>query len=130
MSEEIKEWKEAKPISRSLVERLKEANVAVLKLHFSGGHDESYLSASTYTSKGVALMERAEIYYGNEPGTLEGDISEWAWGAFSYSGAGEGKDYGDDYTYNLDTGTVQHTYWQDEPEHTEYKPQKLEYREA
>lgn len=79
-----------------LFAKLTKAGVEKLHLHWSGGSDESYLNIDT------------------EPGTAQDlytEIEEWAYDAFEYSGAGDGTDYGDDYTYDLIKKTVEHSEW-------------------
>jgi hypothetical protein len=83
-------------IPKALYDTLKEAGVVSFELNFSGGSDEGYLSVTC-----------------NEG--YEDEIEEWANEAFDYSGAGDGQDYGDDYTYNLETGKVTHQSWYMEP---------------
>ena len=50
------------------------------------------------------------VPYGQET-DLKQEIEEWAWEAYSYSGAGDGSDYGDDITYNLVENTVETQEW-------------------
>jgi hypothetical protein len=55
---------------------------------------------------------------------LTNDIENWAWDVYSYSGDGEGSDYGDDIVYDLVNKTVSTSEWfterqyRDSDEHT------------
>jgi hypothetical protein len=88
-----------KPLKKEIYEKLKALNVDALILHFSGGNDEGYLDAELVTSTdGI-------------PGELYGEIENWAWEVYSYSGAGEGNAYGDDITYNLRSNEASVSEW-------------------
>ena len=39
------------------------------------------------------------------------EIEDWAWGVYSYSGAGEGIDYGDNIEYDLKNKKVRTSEW-------------------
>lgn len=87
------------PLKKEIYEKLKALNVDALILHFSGGNDEGYLDAELVTdTSGI-------------PGDLYGEIEDWAWEVYSYSGAGEGNPYGDDITYNLRSNEVSANEW-------------------
>lgn len=86
------------PIPSTLINRAKEAGVKTITLNFSGGSDEGYLN--------VSLNDDAM-----HDGELESAIEEWAWEAYTYSGAGDGHDYGDDITYDLETMQATITDW-------------------
>jgi len=83
------------PLSKALFEKCKKKGVNVIRLEFSGGSDEGYLEVET-TPHDAELVD---------------EIREWAWIAYSYSGAGEGQPYGDNITYNIEDGTVSHDEW-------------------
>jgi hypothetical protein len=38
-------------------------------------------------------------------------VEDWAWEVYSYSGAGDGSDYGDDITYDLVKNKVSTSEW-------------------
>ena len=87
-----------------LYDRAFEMGIHTITLHFSGGSDEGYLnvhfSGDFDSGKGDP--------YSNGFSTL---IEDWAWDAYSYSGAGCGEDYGDDIEYNLITKKVYVSDW-------------------
>lgn len=91
---------EIAPITKSLYRKLIDAGVTAFTLKFSGGDDQGYLTVH---------MEKDSGYFYDEP--LDEIIQDWAWSAYSYSGAGDGSEYGDTYTYNLKTGEVTHDSW-------------------
>jgi len=81
----------AEPISKELFEKLTKAGVTTMKLRFSGGSDEGYLD-----------VDLGDIDHFDEEGRkLINEVEKWAWDTYSYSGAGEGYDYGDDIEYDL-----------------------------
>lgn len=88
------------PITKALYDKLIDAGITSFTLKFSGGDDSGYLTVS---------MAKGFDYFYDE--TLDEVIQDWAWNAYSYSGAGDGNEYGDIYTYNLDTGEVTHDSW-------------------
>jgi hypothetical protein len=79
---------EANPLPQHLYEKALEKGVERICLNFSGGNDEGYLTVD------ISPWDR------NTP-ELSQEIEEWAWDSYSYSGAGDGSDYGDDITYDL-----------------------------
>ena len=92
----------AEPIKKSLYDKLKAAGVNRVKLCFSGGSDEGYLDVYLYP----------EFDYHDEAArNLIEEVEEWAWDAYSYSGAGEGNDYGDNITYDLVENKVETEEW-------------------
>lgn len=78
---------EAKPFPKALYNKCLAAGIEVVELSFSGGDDNGYLSIH---------MEG-----GNYDAELESEIDDWAWKVYSYSGAGDGNDYGDNIRYDL-----------------------------
>lgn len=105
---------EIAPITKSLHKKLVDAGVTSFDLKFSGGDDQGYLTVH---------MEKDSEYFYDE--TLDELIQDWAWNAYSYSGAGDGSEYGDTYTYNLKTGEVTHDSWHTVREHDTDSPVKL-----
>lgn len=90
------------PLSRRIYDRCKAEGVKTITLNFSGGSDEGYLDVQCNPSNG-----------------MEDEIEDWAWGAYSYSGAGDGTDYGDDIEYNLEQGTASHKCWEHQPSYSD-----------
>ena len=93
------------PISKALYEKDKSMGITKIELEFQGGSDEGYLNIGLHNKEGQTIGASAEGL------ALQQDIEEWAWVAYSYSGAGDGSDYGDDITYNLDDNTVESQEW-------------------
>jgi len=83
-----------KPLPMALYKELTALKVVTLKLERSGGSDEGYLEST--------LTDEDEEYVNAE--SLDFNIESW-WMS-DYSGAGDGSDYGDNVTYNLDKGTA------------------------
>lgn len=88
----------AEPLRKNIYDKAKEIGVEQIILRFSGGNDEGYLDIET-------LPWNVDI------GDLHDEIDEWAWEAYSYNGAGDGNDYGDDITYDLKSGKVSTSEW-------------------
>jgi hypothetical protein len=72
-------------LKKEIYNKAIELGVTEIVLHFSGGSDEGYLNVEVNP-------------YNHD---LADQIEEWAWSVYSYSGAGEGTDYGDIITYDL-----------------------------
>ena len=85
------------PLPKALYDQLVSAGVNSFTLEFQGGSDEGYL----------------EIHYTGErmSGDIRQAIEDWAWSAYSYSGSGDGSDYGDDITYDLKNKTASCSDW-------------------
>lgn len=86
---------EIQPLSKDIYNKAKELGVKQIVLRFSGGNDEGYLSVETDPYKP----------------DLETEIDSWAWDAYEYNGAGDGSDYGDTITYDLEKGEVSADEW-------------------
>lgn len=93
---------EAKPLSKDIYDIAKELGVTEIILHFSGGSDEGYLNIDINTPKDVS---KEKVH------KLEDKVEGWAWDSYSYGGAGDGTDYGDDIVYDLETNTVSIQEW-------------------
>jgi hypothetical protein len=91
----------AEPISKELFDKLVAAGVNEVTLRFSGGSDEGYLD-----------VDLGDIDHFDEEGRkLINEVEKWAWDVYSYSGAGEGIDYGDDIVYDLVNKKVKLSEW-------------------
>ena len=91
----------AEPISKELFDKLIAAGVNEVTLRFSGGSDEGYLD-----------VDLGDIDHFDEAGRkLINEVENWAWDVYSYSGAGEGNDYGDDIEYDLVNNRVSSQEW-------------------
>jgi hypothetical protein len=105
---------EAQPLSKDIYNKAKELGVEQIVLEFSGGSDEGYLH--------IGLAPEPNNGFAQE-------IEDWAWEAYSYSGAGDGSDYGDNITYDLVNGEVSTEEWYSAPQTTSYPSSKLEIAE-
>jgi len=105
----------AEPLSKKLYNKCKKFGVKQIILHFSGGSDEGYLDIELV---GCENNEQEVI--------LQKEVDTWAWTAYSYSGAGDGSDYGDDITYDLEKNEVSTTEWYSQPTYQSETPTKLE----
>lgn len=83
-----------KPLPKDIYDSLIAEGATKLRLEFSGGSDEGHLCIGSAHSS-----------------DLENRIEDWAYDAYSYSGAGDGTDYGDDIEYDLTTMTATHQEW-------------------
>ena len=94
------------PLSKSLYDRAKELNVTKIILGFQGGSDEGYLNVELAVD-GVGYQ-----WYGDPSlRQLAQDIEKWAWDVYYYNGAGDGTDYGDDITYDIESGKATSQAW-------------------
>lgn len=79
-----------------IMDELKALDIKTVELKWSGGSDEGYLHVET--DKKI-------------PNELDQKINKWAWSEEGYNGAGDGSEYGDNITYDLEHGTVSHEEW-------------------
>ena len=92
----------AEPISKELYNKLTAAGITSVTLNFSGGSDEGYLDV---------IIEPHRDPSDDDVRNLIKEIEDWAWSAYSYSGAGEGIDYGDEIVYDLKNKKVRTSEW-------------------
>ena len=93
----------AEPINKELYNKLVAAGITSVKLCFSGGSDEGYLDV---------YLRGDDVDYQDEGyRKLNEEVEEWAWSMYSYSGAGEGYDYGDNIEYDLVNKKVKASEW-------------------
>jgi uncharacterized protein involved in high-affinity Fe2+ transport len=104
----------AEPLSKEIYNKAKKLKVEQIILQFSGGNDEGYLN--------IELSP----YNKDKDGSFSSEIEDWAWGVYSYSGAGDGNDYGDNITYDLVKGKVSTEEWYHVPQTQKYPSSKLE----
>mgnify|MGYP001175743900 FL=1 len=98
-------------LTQELYKRLTDAGVEQFQVRWSGGSDEGYLDVEiTKATKAERLG--CDTLHGECKRGHEQAIADWADKAWSYSGAGDGHDYGDDYTYDLKKKTVEHCSWE------------------
>jgi hypothetical protein len=72
-------------LKKEIYEKAVSLGIKEITLHFSGGNDEGYLNVSMTP-------------YNHD---FADEVEAWAWEVYSYSGAGDGSDYGDDVTYDI-----------------------------
>jgi hypothetical protein len=90
---------EIKPLSKKIYETALNLKVEMIRLHFSGGSDEGYLDIEL------------DGPYNDELTQFEADVEKWAWDVYSYNGGGDGTEYGDDITYDLNNKTAYTEQW-------------------
>jgi hypothetical protein len=108
---------EAQPLSKKIYNKAKKLGVEQIVLEFSGGSDEGYLHIE---------MQSRNLQNPKQNHDFAQEIEDWAWEAYSYSGAGDGSDYGDNITYDLVNGEVSTEEWYSAPQTTSYPSSKLE----
>lgn len=84
------------PLKKEIYNKAKELGIDKITLKFSGGSDEGYLDIEM------------EPEWNQD---FEGEVKDWAWEVYSYSGAGDGSDYGDDIDYDIKNGKVSTSEW-------------------
>jgi hypothetical protein len=89
------------PLPKEIYDRAITSGVAFISLKFSGGSDEGHLD--------IELLNAEDYEVDNN--SLVTDIDNWVWDVYSYSGAGDGNDYGDDITYDLKAMKANHKEW-------------------
>jgi len=93
---------EIEPLPKKLYNRANTMGITKIILSFSGGSDEGYLNITLLPWD----QNKRDDY-----GKLNADIENWAWGAYSYSGAGDGSEYGDDIEYDLEKHKASSSEW-------------------
>jgi hypothetical protein len=78
-------------LPKKLYDRATELGVTSIALRFSGGSDEGYLD----------VQIDSPLDNDDALSALGSDVEDWADTAYSYSGHGDGSDYGDNVTYDL-----------------------------
>ena len=101
------------PLDAELYQKLKDLGVGSFELRFRGGNDEGFLDVFVHDTQGTLIAEDSEVWIGGGSHSHEAIdlIAEWADEAIAYSGAGDGNDYGDNYTYDLVNDVVKHDEW-------------------
>jgi hypothetical protein len=97
------------PLPKKLYDEAKELGISSIELEFRGGNDEGNLYVVLVAPKTddlVKIVKRKQ-----RVSKLETDVETWAFDAYQYSGAGDGNDYGDDVTYNLETMKASVSSW-------------------
>ena len=97
------------PLPKKIYDEAKELGISSIELEFRGGNDEGNLYVVLVAPKTddlVKIVKRKQ-----RVSKLETDVETWAFDAYQYSGAGDGNDYGDDVTYNLETMKASVSSW-------------------
>lgn len=97
------------PLPKKFYDEAKELGISSIILEFRGGHDEGHLYVSFVENKTDDLVKIVKRK--NRINELSMEIEEWAFDAYEYSGAGDGNDYGDGVTYNLETMKASVSSW-------------------
>lgn len=92
----------AEPLNKDIYNKAIAIGVNWIVLSFSGGSDEGYLNVT---------LEPWDNNKRDDYNALSAEVENWAWDVYSYSGAGEGLDYGDDITYDLVNKKVSTSEW-------------------
>jgi hypothetical protein len=88
----------AEPLKKAIYNKAKELGITNILLKFSGGHDEGYLDVEFEP-------------YGKYDQDFVNEIEDWAWDVYSYSGAGDGNEYGDEINYDIANNKVSTREW-------------------
>ena len=104
----------AAPLKKEIYDKAKALEIDAIILNFSGGSDEGYLE--------VELEPKYDQEFVNE-------IEDWAWSVYSYSGAGDGSDYGDIIKYDLENNEVSTSEYYMVREDNDNEPEELEIAE-
>jgi hypothetical protein len=86
------------PLNKDIYNQALELGIERITLRFSGGSDEGMLDVDVAP-------------WNEKTAKLIADIENWAWDVYSYSGAGDGSDYGDDVEYDLVNKRVSSSEW-------------------
>jgi len=90
------------PLNKDIYNKAIALGIEKIVLNFSGGNDEGYLNVTLYPWHKDKILEHTE---------LNAEVENWAWDVYSYSGAGDGSDYGDDIEYDLVNKKVSSQEW-------------------
>lgn len=97
---------EAVPLSKKIHDKAKSLGVTSITLGFQGGNDEGCLDVSCMIDGNELTREQKK-----KLSEFESEVENWAWSVYAYSGAGDGNDYGDDITYDLENNKVVTKEW-------------------
>lgn len=101
------------PLPKKIYDKAIALGITQIELHFSGGNDEGYLHVNLT---------------GEYDEDFEREVQDWADDAYSYSGAGDGNDYGDDVLYSIVSKTATISSWH--MERTESAPENSDFEIA
>jgi hypothetical protein len=89
------------PLNKGIYNKAIALGIEKIVLNFSGGDDEGYLNVGLYPWKNNS----------DAHSDLNAEVENWAWEVYSYHGAGDDYDYGDDITYDLVNKKVTASEW-------------------
>ena len=101
------------PLPKKIYDKAIALGITQIELHFSGGNYEGYLHVNLT---------------GEYDEDFEREVQDWADDAYSYSGAGDGNDYGDDVLYSIVSKTATISSWH--MERTESAPENSDFEIA
>lgn len=116
---------DAKPLPKEIYEKALRFGVREINLHFSGGDDQGYLNVTFVTGAVAEPIESLEKNF-EDFENFEGEIEDWAFQAYHYSGAGDGTEYGHDITYDLVNKRVTISEWESVRQYGENMEEKME----
>ena len=90
------------PLNKDIYNKAIALGIEKIVLNFSGGSDEGYLNVTLYPWH----KDKSDAH-----NDLNAEVENWAWGVYSYGGAGDGSEYGDDITYDLVNKKVTASEW-------------------
>jgi hypothetical protein len=97
------------PLNKGIYNKAVALGIEKIVLNFSGGDDEGYLNVRLYPWKNNSDLWCH--WHTQAHSDLNAEVENWAWEVYSYSGAGDGCDYGDDITYDLVNKKVTASEW-------------------
>ena len=105
-----------KPLPKRFFDAAKELGATSIQVNFQGGSDEGFCYVNinyghNQTEKHLTFTSSADKEMFSDCKDLEGEIEDWALDAYGYCGAGDGSDYGDDITYDLERNVVEVSEW-------------------
>lgn len=95
------------PLKQELHDEAKALGITKIHLQFSGGSDEGFLYVHFDYKENNAGGHDSVFPLAS----LEEAIEKWVWSVYEYSGAGDGSEYGDNITYDLEEKKVSHDGW-------------------
>jgi len=98
----------AEPLNKEIYNKALKLGITKITLNFSGGSDEGCLNVDVDSLNDQVVSQ-----------DFLNELENWAWEAYSYSGAGDGSDYGDDIVYDLVNKKVTTSEWSTERRYDE-----------
>lgn len=114
----------AAPLSKELYNEAKELGLNEIELRFSGGNDEGYLDVQVSPYSWDDPQEKKSKIY-----AFQDKVEDWAWTVYGYGGAGDGNEYGDNITYDLEKNKVSTSEWFNEVVEKHFDDEELKFAE-